>query len=164
MFRLITQRLSQQEDDFDIFGRNVASKLRTMTTEQKIFAEKLINDVIFNGQMEQLSINSVINVRSENLHNNTNYNFNNQLFYKPAPAPVNTSTRSSIFTSTATTRPQYHVLTATDDQQINTPAPENFTSIATTQAQFQVLTATDDQQFNPEDSNSLAYYVSNFST
>ncbi|GBP85986.1 hypothetical protein EVAR_57462_1 [Eumeta japonica] len=87
MFCLITQRLSQQKDDFDIFGRNVASKLRTMTIEQKIFAEKLINDVIFNGQMELLSINSVINVRSENLHN-TNDNFNNQPFYKPGPVPV----------------------------------------------------------------------------
>lgn len=40
MFSLITQRLSQKDDEFDIFGKNVAIKLRTMTKEQKMLSEK----------------------------------------------------------------------------------------------------------------------------
>ncbi|XP_072377384.1 uncharacterized protein [Diabrotica undecimpunctata] len=63
MFSLISQRLSEKEDEFDVFGKNVSNKLRTMTTQQQILAQKLINDVIFCGQMEQLSLNSQISVK-----------------------------------------------------------------------------------------------------
>lgn len=83
MFRLITQRLSQKEDEFDVFGKNVAIKLRTMTKEQKILAEKLINDIIFYGQMEQLSLDTQIELQSELISTNTIterlYNTNNAM-------------------------------------------------------------------------------------
>lgn len=57
LFCLNTQRLSQQENDFDMFGKNFASKLRILTSEQKIFA--LFNNV---RQIKRLSINSQVNV------------------------------------------------------------------------------------------------------
>ncbi|XP_072389728.1 uncharacterized protein [Diabrotica undecimpunctata] len=74
MFSLISQRLSEKEDEFDVFGKNVSNKLRTMTAQQQILAQKLINDVIFCGQMEQLSLNSQISVQhaiSTNPHTTT---------------------------------------------------------------------------------------------
>lgn len=154
MFSLISQRLSQKDDEFDIFGKNVAIKLRTMTKEQKILSEKLINDVIFYGQMQQLSVNSEVNVGYGNVN------------YLTATAPVNT--RSSICTSSATTLPQYQVLTPTDDQlllrapaSVNTSS-SNFTSTISTLPQFQVQTATDNQQFDSGNSNELSYFVSNY--
>lgn len=135
MFSLISQRLSQKDDEFDIFGKNVAIKLRIMTKEQKMLSEKLINDVIFYGQMQRLSVNSEVNVG----HGNVNY--------LTATAPVNI--RSSICTSSATTLPQYQVLTSTADQlllrapaSVNTSS-SNFTSTISTLPQFQVQTATD---------------------
>lgn len=50
-----TQR---SEDEFDAIGINVASKLRVMNRHQRIIAEKLISDVLFNGQLDNLSVNS----------------------------------------------------------------------------------------------------------
>ncbi|XP_061394410.1 ras guanine nucleotide exchange factor B [Musca vetustissima] len=48
----------RNEDEFDAIGINVASKLRVMNTHQRIIAEKLISDVLFNGQLDNLSVNS----------------------------------------------------------------------------------------------------------
>lgn len=45
------------KDSFNIFGEHVANKLRTLTVEQNIFAQKLINDVLFEGEMESLTRN-----------------------------------------------------------------------------------------------------------
>ncbi|CAH2103657.1 unnamed protein product [Euphydryas editha] len=161
MFSLISQRFSQKDDEFDIFGKNVIMKLRTMTKEQKMLSEKVINDVIFYGQTQRLSINSEVNVG----HGNVDYLTGKNL-YTPAPALVNT--RPSICTSTATTLPQYQVLTATDDQllsrasaSVNTSS-STFTSTISTLPQFQVQTATDNQQFDSGNSNDLSYYVSFF--
>uniref|UniRef100_A0A1A9W1Q2 MADF domain-containing protein n=1 Tax=Glossina brevipalpis TaxID=37001 RepID=A0A1A9W1Q2_9MUSC len=42
-------------DEYDGIGMNVASKLRIMSTHQRIIAEKLISDVLFNGQLDNLS-------------------------------------------------------------------------------------------------------------
>lgn len=44
-----------REDRFDIFRKNVAMKLRDLSTPQRVMAEKLINDVLFEGEMENLS-------------------------------------------------------------------------------------------------------------
>lgn len=49
---------TRNEDEFDAIGINVASKLRVMNTHQRIIAEKLISDVLFNGQLDNLSVNS----------------------------------------------------------------------------------------------------------
>lgn len=48
------------KDEFDAIGINVASKLRCMNPTQRIIAEKLISDVLFNGQLDILSISSKI--------------------------------------------------------------------------------------------------------
>lgn len=53
----IGQRLTstKQEDEQDLFGRTVAYRKRE---EQNKIAEKLINDVLFDGRMSQLNYNS----------------------------------------------------------------------------------------------------------
>ncbi|XP_055902669.1 GATA zinc finger domain-containing protein 10 [Eupeodes corollae] len=48
----------RQNDEFDAIGINVASKLRVMNPTQRIIAEKLISDVLFNGQLDQLHIST----------------------------------------------------------------------------------------------------------
>lgn len=45
-------------DEYDAIGLNVAVKLRSMNPHQRIIAEKLIGDVLFNGQLNTLSITS----------------------------------------------------------------------------------------------------------
>jgi hypothetical protein len=57
---LISDRLQDlgKEDVFEITGKNVASKLRTLTKEQRIIAEKLINDVLYEAQLGSLTRNT----------------------------------------------------------------------------------------------------------
>ncbi|KAJ8670557.1 hypothetical protein QAD02_001816 [Eretmocerus hayati] len=50
------------EDEFDAIGRNVAAKLRHMRLDQRIIAEKLLNDIMFEGQLGGLHRDSSINV------------------------------------------------------------------------------------------------------
>ncbi|XP_014471709.1 PREDICTED: uncharacterized protein LOC106742878 [Dinoponera quadriceps] len=49
------------EDEYDAIGRNVAAKLRHMRIDQRIIAEKLVNDILFEAQLGNLS-------RDSNLH------------------------------------------------------------------------------------------------
>jgi hypothetical protein len=53
---LINDRLQDLgwEDMFEITGKNVASKLRILTKEQRIIAKKLINDVLYETQVGSL--------------------------------------------------------------------------------------------------------------
>lgn len=96
MFRLITHRLSAKEDEFDIFGKNVAVNLRTMTNTQKILAQKLINDVIFYGQIEQLSINSQVRVQpvstNMSLLQGLNDSYNHTVNIRPSTSTSTTTT------------------------------------------------------------------------
>ncbi|EDV90495.1 uncharacterized protein LOC6569824 [Drosophila grimshawi] len=46
------------EDEYDAIGLNVASKLRSINHTQRIIAEKLISDVLFNAQLDNLTVNS----------------------------------------------------------------------------------------------------------
>lgn len=48
------------EDEFDSFGKTVALALRGMPREQMIHARKLINDVIYEGQLNNLSRESAV--------------------------------------------------------------------------------------------------------
>lgn len=43
------------EDEFDIVGKNVATKLRQLPVTQRIFAERLINEVLFEAQLGTLN-------------------------------------------------------------------------------------------------------------
>lgn len=49
---------SKVEDVFDAIGKNVAHKLREMSEHQRIIAEKIISDVMYHGQMENLTMQS----------------------------------------------------------------------------------------------------------
>lgn len=50
----------RQEDEFDQFGAVVAAKLRRMAPVQEIFAENLINQVLFSGMLGRLQESSTI--------------------------------------------------------------------------------------------------------
>lgn len=50
------------EDEYDAVGRNLAAKLRSMRMDQRIIAEKLVNDIIFEGQLGNLHRDSSIHV------------------------------------------------------------------------------------------------------
>lgn len=43
-----------KEDRFDIFGKNVAVKLRDLPKDQRLIAEKIINDTLFQAEMGNL--------------------------------------------------------------------------------------------------------------
>ena len=57
---LINDRLQDlgKEDMFEITGKNVASKLRILTNEQRTVAKKLINNVLYKAQLGSLTRNS----------------------------------------------------------------------------------------------------------
>lgn len=50
---LVNDRLQDlgTEDMFEITGKNVASELRILTNEQRIIAEKLISDVLYEAKL-----------------------------------------------------------------------------------------------------------------
>lgn len=52
------------EDRYDMIGRNVATKLREIPNKQRIFAEKLINDVLFEAELGSLNRNYVLSVNN----------------------------------------------------------------------------------------------------
>ena len=60
VLKLIGERIisSRPEDEFDIVGKNVATKLRKMTADMQLLAEKLINDVLYQGLSGKLTTNT----------------------------------------------------------------------------------------------------------
>lgn len=44
----------QGEDQFDVQGRYIASKMRNLPQNQRIYAEKLINDILFEAEIGNL--------------------------------------------------------------------------------------------------------------
>lgn len=62
IMNLVEEKLKtyQSEDPFCVYGKHVANKLRCLDNEQRIYAEKLINDVIFVAELEELSNDSRI--------------------------------------------------------------------------------------------------------
>lgn len=49
------KRPRTQEDRFDVYGKNVAMKMRDLAKLQRILAEKIINDVLSEAEMGNLS-------------------------------------------------------------------------------------------------------------
>lgn len=45
----------KEDDCYDTFAKHVANKLRALTGQQNMFAQKMINDVLFEAEMESLS-------------------------------------------------------------------------------------------------------------
>lgn len=60
--RVATHNSFVMEDEYDAIGRNVAAKLRHMRSDQRIIAEKLVNDILFEAQLGNLSRDSNIHV------------------------------------------------------------------------------------------------------
>lgn len=56
----------RNEDEYDYIGKNVSAKLRRLPEPMRIFTEKLINDVLFNAQLNNLGINSFLDTSSNN--------------------------------------------------------------------------------------------------
>ncbi|CAG9795898.1 unnamed protein product [Diatraea saccharalis] len=57
----VSKRLCTEiEDEYDAIGVNVAAKLRTLPPNMRIIAEKLINDVLFQAQVNGLNSSTVI--------------------------------------------------------------------------------------------------------
>ncbi|KAG8305657.1 hypothetical protein J6590_065577 [Homalodisca vitripennis] len=52
----------KREDRFDMFGKNVAAKLRSLPQEQRIYAEKEINDALFDAEVGALQQISTFNM------------------------------------------------------------------------------------------------------
>lgn len=50
---LFSQKL--REDEYDIIGKNIAAKLRKLTPEMTIYAEKVINEALFEAQLNSLT-------------------------------------------------------------------------------------------------------------
>lgn len=57
MLQLAGQQLKaiRPGDEFEAYGKYVAHKLRSLKGNQAVFARKLINDVIFEGELEALT-------------------------------------------------------------------------------------------------------------
>lgn len=54
------------EDEYDYIGKNVAAKLRRLPEKIRIISEKLINDVLFQAQLDNLNVDSFIDVNIKN--------------------------------------------------------------------------------------------------
>lgn len=72
LFSLALKNANNQMDDhFTHFGKIIAHKLRSMENTQAIYAEKIIGDVLYQGQMKMLSSLSITQFLS--VDNNTVY-------------------------------------------------------------------------------------------
>ena len=53
---------ARTEDSHDIFGRNIANKLRNLPNDQRIYLEKIINDAVFEAELGNLCRNCYVYV------------------------------------------------------------------------------------------------------
>lgn len=68
---------SAQEDQHDIFAKNVGEKLRHLDPMMRILAEKLINDVLFEAHMGSLNRRAYISIPSfDNSNYSNRFSFN----------------------------------------------------------------------------------------
>lgn len=62
ILQVVGEKLQQSrpEDEFDIVGKNVAQKLKKLDPNTRIFAEKIINDALFEAQLGTLNRNAYL--------------------------------------------------------------------------------------------------------
>lgn len=53
---LMFKRPAIREDRYDIFGKSVSIKMRELSKNQRIIAEKIINDTLFEGELGNLTL------------------------------------------------------------------------------------------------------------
>lgn len=74
---IVSERLrtcQKPDDKFSIFAQNVAAKLRGLPTRTRLFTEKLINDLLFEAEMEHINSETKIVtslIRPSQSENNT---------------------------------------------------------------------------------------------
>lgn len=60
MLKIACKEESEEpQDEFTVFGRHVANKMRKMDPKQKVFVEKIIGETLFYGQMEKLNSDTI---------------------------------------------------------------------------------------------------------
>lgn len=78
-------------DRFDIYGANVAAKLRDLPKHQRILAEKIINETLFLAEMETLTISHQVMDSTSVRFNNYGYNVPSPVAHTPSPVGNNPS-------------------------------------------------------------------------
>lgn len=80
------KRSASQDDRYDIFGKGVALKLRDLEKTQRLLAEKIINDTLFEAEMGKLTI-------SHRVMSSTTTRFDE--VYSRSSTPLSTSSTSN---------------------------------------------------------------------
>jgi hypothetical protein len=75
LLALVNEKLSSTrgEDGFDIIGKNVAEKLRNLPPQMKLFAEKVINDCLFEAELGTLNRYSFVCTPQSQMRMQQNY-------------------------------------------------------------------------------------------
>lgn len=58
----VSQMLTKEQEDWEVIGKSIGLQLSSLEEKQGTIARKLINDVIFFGSMDKLTVESYINV------------------------------------------------------------------------------------------------------
>jgi hypothetical protein len=77
----------EPEDEFTIFGHHVGNTLRNMTKRQKLIAQKIINETLFYGELDQLTIQSAAQFTTNMQHLNVQQSYGNNTYATPSPFP-----------------------------------------------------------------------------
>ena len=100
------KRPSVQEDRYDLVGKIIAIKLRGLKKRQRLMAEKIIDDVLFEAEMDSLPIHS---------HPSTHgYLQQYQATYFPrySPSPSPSSSPNSRTSNVSPSQSQHYIHTA----------------------------------------------------
>lgn len=104
-------RASNTDDACNIFGKNVAAKLRTLPKETRLYTEKIINDLLFNAEMGNVNKDTRIITATNTTIQSAATNIVST--YQPRSYPYMESN-------------EYHLPTATTSEPIHsTPQSEN---------------------------------------
>ncbi len=65
------ERLSHQEDRYDLLGKSIAMRIRSLEKRQRLIIEKRINDLLFEAEMEMLNVHTALNLSSPSSSTNS---------------------------------------------------------------------------------------------
>lgn len=95
---------NEKEDEYSLFGGNVAAELRKMDTNQQIHAENLISQILYKGQLNKLSEYSIITENNMSGGGTSLYNYQNYIStpctarYTSTPQPSPASSVDNVTT------------------------------------------------------------------
>ncbi|KAG8254144.1 hypothetical protein J6590_015022 [Homalodisca vitripennis] len=103
------------DDEFDAFGKYIAHKQRSLKGNQSLFARKLMNDVIYEGELEKLTKDYKVMI-------SLSQQFNPQQLYPPLPNPPYFPQQSDQIFYSQMPYPQHHSSCPSNNiQRPNTP-------------------------------------------